>query len=181
MIHGEEISVKKIFCYFLIAIGLLLPAGCGTDEPEAYDRIPMVMVDGKIYYDTGKVSGIKIHSEEMDGEITSTVESSEIPTENDQSNFGAGYGYQYAADDTIEVCVDDKWVIYECRSGDGDRVRFGDDWYWEADLSEETLDWLAWYNSLSEEDQRAIDFVPADLLELAEIGGQQDMPAEEEK
>ena len=31
----------------------------------------------------------------MDGEITSTVDGTEIPTEDNQSNFGSGFGYQY--------------------------------------------------------------------------------------
>ena len=35
----------------------------------------------------------------MDGEITSTVDGTEIPTEDNQSNFGSGFGYQYGADD----------------------------------------------------------------------------------
>ena len=51
----------------------------------------------------------------MDGEITSTVDGSEIPIEDNQSNFGSGFGYQYAADDTIEIYMNEKWFIFECR------------------------------------------------------------------
>ena len=48
----------------------------------------MVMVDGKLYYDTGKESTISGRCGVMDGEITSTVDGSEIPTKDNQSNLG---------------------------------------------------------------------------------------------
>lgn len=38
-----------------------------------------------------------------DGEITSTVDGSETPTEDNQSNFGTGFEYQYGSEDTIEI------------------------------------------------------------------------------
>ena len=47
----------------------------------------MVMVDGKLYHDTGKESTISGRCGVMDGEITSTVDGSEIPTKDNQSNF----------------------------------------------------------------------------------------------
>ena len=37
----------------------------------------------------------------------------------------------------------------------------------KAELSEETLEWLEWYNSLSGEEQLAVSYVPGDLLEAA--------------
>ncbi len=48
----------------------------------------------------------------MDGEITSTVDGTEIPTEDNQSNFGSGFGYQYGADDTIEIYMNEKWFVF---------------------------------------------------------------------
>ena len=68
-----------------------------------WDRIPMVRIDGKLYYDTGRESIMDARCGTMDGEITSTVDGTEIPTEDNQSNFGSGFGYQYGADDTIEI------------------------------------------------------------------------------
>ena len=48
-----------------------------------------------------------------DGEITSAVKGSERPTENNQSNFGTGYGYQYGVTEgTIEIYMNDKWCIF---------------------------------------------------------------------
>lgn len=88
-------------------------------EPEEddvmYDKIPMVRVNGKLYYDTGKESTVEGRCGNMDGEITSTVDGTEIPTEDNQSNFGSGFGYQYGADDTIEIYMNEKWVVFEYR------------------------------------------------------------------
>ncbi|RCX19338.1 hypothetical protein DFR58_10383 [Anaerobacterium chartisolvens] len=88
-------------------------------EEAAYDKIPMVMAGGQLYCDTGKESTITARCGVMDGEITSTVEGTQIPTKNDQSNFGTGYGYQFVTDGQIEVYINNKWFIFEKRSEDG--------------------------------------------------------------
>lgn len=49
-----------------------------------WDRIPMVRIDGKLYYDTGRESIMDARCGTMDGEITSTVDGTEIPTEDNQ-------------------------------------------------------------------------------------------------
>lgn len=85
------------------------------EEPMTYDRIPMVMVDGKLFYDTGETIITKCGT--YDGEITSSVDGSEIPVKNNQSNFGKGFGYLYApGDDTIVVHMNEKWCVFEYRS-----------------------------------------------------------------
>jgi len=66
-------------------------------EAETWDLIPMVMVNGTLYLDTGHESTIEARCGVMDGEITSQVDGSKQPTVDDQSNFGTGYGYQYGA------------------------------------------------------------------------------------
>lgn len=72
----------------------------------------IVMIDGKLYYDTGEVSN-KLRCGNVDGEITSTVEENKIPTENNQSNFGTGFGYQYWSDTTVEIRINKEWIIFE--------------------------------------------------------------------
>lgn len=66
-------------------------------ETETWDLIPMVMVNGTLYLDTGHESKIEARCGVMDGETTSQVDGSKQPTVDDQSNFGTGYGYQYGA------------------------------------------------------------------------------------
>ena len=142
-------------------------------------RIPMVMVEGKLYYDTGKESTLDGRCGVMDGEITSTVDSSEIPTKDNQSNFSSANGYQYGTDGTIEVLIDGKWIVFEHRTGDGSQVKFGDKMVDADGLSEETLEWLDWYNSLSEKEQLSISSIPSDLYELCGYPKAEDVQAVE--
>ena len=92
-----------------------------SDSSEAWDRIPMVMVNGELYLDTGKESTVMARCGMMDGEITSQVDGSKAPTMDNQSNFGTGYGYQYGPiEGTIEIKMNGKWWIFateEARKG----------------------------------------------------------------
>ena len=54
----------------------------------------------------------------MDGESTSSVDGTQIPTQNNESNFGSGFGFQYGSEeDTIEVYMNEKWIVFEYREG----------------------------------------------------------------
>lgn len=189
-----------LFCAILLTAFLL--TGCTTEEGHdqqqgqpledglsvsesgeqaQYDVIPMVMVGGRLYYDTGRENTLETRCGLPDGTIDSTVEGSEIPTQDNQSNFGAGFDYQYEADDdTLEIFIDGKWMVFEHREGTGRQVRFGDKMVDEGALSEETLEWLEWFNSLPETEQLAISSIPQDLLEAAGILDAQDQPAQAE-
>ena len=82
-------------------------------EAETWDLIPMVMVNGTLYLDTGHESKIEASCGVMDGEITSQVDRNKQPSVDDQSNFGTGYGYQYGATEgTIELFMNGKWWIF---------------------------------------------------------------------
>ena len=81
------------------------------DRPVT-DAPMMVMVDNTLYQSTGEVSTVDGRCGNMDGEITSqTACGTDAPTENDQSNFGTGYGYQFG-DGTVEVLVDNQWIVF---------------------------------------------------------------------
>ena len=85
-----------------------------TTTESQKDMILMVMVKGKLYFDTGRESTADSRCGMMDGEITSTVERWEEPTEDDQSNFGIGYGYHICFEEgTIEVYMNGKWLVFE--------------------------------------------------------------------
>ena len=82
-------------------------------EEEKWDLVPMVMVDGVLYYDTGHNNNTDLRCGNLDGEITSTVEGWEIPSRNNQSNFGIGYGYQYGSiEGTVDINLYGKWRIF---------------------------------------------------------------------
>ena len=103
IMETDPLQVGKIY-----AITLNTPA----NRTEKWDLIPMVMVNGELYLDTGIESSVEARCGMMDGEITSTVDGSEKPTQNDQSNFGTGFGYQYGTEGTIEIFMNEKWWIF---------------------------------------------------------------------
>lgn len=85
-----------------------------TDEtPPLNDLIPMVCVGGKLYLDTGVESDIDARCGVMDGEITSSVHSSERPTKENQSNFGASFEYQFVNEDNLDININGKWFRFE--------------------------------------------------------------------
>ncbi len=108
---------KAIFFLTLLSVlFLFLLCACAKKAElteERWDRIPMVMIDGTLYLDTGSDSAADGRCGVMDGEITSTVEGSELPQEDDQSNFGVGYAYQYGAQEgTVELDLNGSWRIF---------------------------------------------------------------------
>ena len=73
----------------------------------------MVMINGTLYLDTGYKSTVEARCGVMDGEITSTVDGSQTPTEDNQSNFGSGYGWQYGVDEgTVEIYMNEDWWVF---------------------------------------------------------------------
>lgn len=73
-----------------------------------------VKVNGKIYYSNGERSTVTARCGNMDGQITASVSSTEIPTEDNQSNFGTGYGYQYGSNEnTVEIYMKDSWWVFQ--------------------------------------------------------------------
>ena len=91
----------------------VVPSISENDRAEENDLIPMVMVDGELYLDTGYNNTDIRKCGTPDGKITSAVKGSKKPTENNQSNFGTGYGYQYGATEgTIEIYMNEQWCIF---------------------------------------------------------------------
>lgn len=84
---------------------------------SAEETARMVMVEGELYVDTGRESDITGRCGVMDGDITSSVERSEIPSQDNQSNFGDGYGYQRVDETGIDVNMDGQWIRFEKETG----------------------------------------------------------------
>lgn len=76
--------------------------------------MPAVMIKGRLYYDTGTESPFMRHCV-WHGVITSAVDSSQMPTEENQSNFGTDFGYCYITDDAVDLFINEKWIIFACR------------------------------------------------------------------
>ena len=75
--------------------------------------VPMVMVNGMLYHDTGRERLESVVGEVCTGEITSMVDASKEPSEDNQSNLGIGYKYRYREKEkTVDVYIGDKWWIF---------------------------------------------------------------------
>ncbi len=75
--------------------------------------IRMIKVDGKLYYDSGKISDIAHRCGTMDGELKQVCAQHEIPKNDNECNFEGAEGYQNATSITKEVSVDGSWVIFK--------------------------------------------------------------------
>ena len=134
MIAKERMDMKKVMATLLVVLLVLGFTACTTApaleetetvppeaEPVPQEADPdvvwvypeMVMIDGEMYLTTGMESTVNPRWAGYDGKITSTVSGSERPTENDQSNFGTGYGYQFGEmEGTVEIEINGKWLIF---------------------------------------------------------------------
>jgi len=187
--------MKKLTAWILTLVCVLALIGCSDtqeeNEPvadeEVWDLIPMVMVNGELYLTTGYSNPEVRECGMFDGEITSTVDGSERPTVDDQSNFGTGYGYQYGAmEGTIKIYMNNKWWIYateevreevQFQNRAPETILFHDKTFNSSDLSRDTYEWLVWYNGLSETEQRSVNSIPSELYELCGYGEAEDVEA----
>ena len=48
-------------------------------------------------------------------------------------------------------------------------IKFHNQRFKISDLSKETLDWLKWYNSLSDDSKKMVNYVPGELLEKSSL------------
>lgn len=88
------------------------PVQSGKEEgAQPNDYRPAIMVDGILYFDTGEYSD-EARCGVMDGEITSTVPQTQLPTKDNESNFGK-CEYQRWDENRIDVLIGDKWCIFK--------------------------------------------------------------------
>ena len=83
------------------------------DEPDQVDEgalLPAVMVDGKLYKDTGFLNNL-VTCGTMDGKIDKVVSTSEFPKNDGESNFDK-CEYQYAGDGFLTVKYNDKYLLF---------------------------------------------------------------------
>ncbi len=73
-------------------------------QPQEGQSLPwLVMVNSELYRYLGEFADADLRCGMMDGEITFAVPENEVPAQNNTSNFGAGYGYQYGAENEIQI------------------------------------------------------------------------------
>lgn len=99
----------------ILAAIMLLTVGCSkgsTSEKEVEAYPKAVKVSGTIYEDTGFENGM-VTCGTADGEIKTSVSEKELPANDDESNFGTGYGYQVWEEGYINVQIDNKWILFK--------------------------------------------------------------------
>ena len=89
--------------------------GCGGQDSSSSSGGPVSSAPGiyMLYEDAGCEDTTEGRCGNMDGEITSSVESWQQPEEDGQSNFGSGFGYQIGMEpDTLEILQDGHWLVF---------------------------------------------------------------------
>lgn len=83
-------------------------------EVQSDEVIKAIMVNGDLYFYTGAESTVTGRCGNMDGNIDSACDANELPTKNNQGNFGTGYGFQYGPiEGTIEIKMEDEnWYVF---------------------------------------------------------------------
>lgn len=128
LVNGEEKEVKTAlineYNYMQLRdLGSLVGLGVNYDaankvimlksDAEEKEESPRyVMIDSKLYKDTGKINK-NMTCGTMDGKILTTVDAKEMPKKDNESNFGTGYEYQIGTDGSITVEIDDKCLIFK--------------------------------------------------------------------
>lgn len=106
--------MKKYFLILMVCL-MFLCAACnktssGENKVES-NYPPMVKVKGTIYVDTGYENAM-VKCDTADGQIKTTVDGRKIPSKDDESNFGKGYGYQVWEKGYINVQIDNRWILF---------------------------------------------------------------------
>lgn len=123
------------------------------DEPDRTDEgalIPAVMVDGKLYKDTGCINSL-VTCGTMDGKIEKVVHTSEFPKNDGESNFDK-CEYQYAGEGFLTVYYEGKYLLFST----------GDNW-------SETKKYVAYFTGIVEEVACDEDTKNATMLRIKDI------------
>jgi len=89
------------------------PPSVNDGDCSTWEFVPMVKVNGVVYWDTGIDCELQARCGVMDGRITESVDAKEVPTKDNESNFGTGFGYQMGTKaGTIDVLLESGWRIF---------------------------------------------------------------------
>ena len=91
------------------------PSEASGAEAGLLPENAMLRVNGELYRYAGRQSDA-LRCGMMDGMVTAVAAGDEMPTEDNQANFGTvGMGYQYGPEGTVEVYLEeaDAWLVFE--------------------------------------------------------------------
>ena len=122
------------------------------------DAIPSIMINDILYRSTDLES--KNDDPIIDGRTDSLVEHDALPYLNYQSNIADNLEYHIVDKGIVDVKIDGKWIIFIA-----DILYYEDKTYFPSNLSDDTIIWLDWYNSLKDDEKLAVSYVPSELSE----------------
>ncbi len=95
----------------------------GHKEKTEHNYPPMVKVAGVVYVDTGYENAMATCGT-ADGEIKTAVDGREMPANDDESNFGTGYDYQFWEKGYMNVRLNNRWILFKDLNlkNDGDGI-----------------------------------------------------------
>lgn len=97
----------------VIAVVAGLMTNPESEADELWDLRPMIMVNGELYLDTAKEMSVDIDESAIIGKVKSSVDGTEKPAEDGQTNFGlVGAKYAHFEDDIV-VLINNEWVLFE--------------------------------------------------------------------
>lgn len=107
--------IKKSFLVpaFLVLLAVIAGFCLWVFSPTPpSDNPPAVMVNGQVYYTFSERSTVTPADADIAGSITACVDLSQLPVENDHSNFPACVGQPYAfVDGTLYLYYGGQWNI----------------------------------------------------------------------
>lgn len=144
--------MKKFIIFMIISICML--SGCTANkdiiqQPESNSQqsIRMVMVDNLLFTESKEKSTVETRTGLIDGKILYSVAETNIPSKNDESNFGTGYKYQYIAENTIDIYINNNWVRFVTEDPKEDL---------EKTYSTFLTQFINWYEDLSFEEREQV-------------------------
>ncbi|WP_326909900.1 M56 family metallopeptidase [Sedimentibacter sp. MB31-C6] len=112
------VVVISIIVVIAVGIGLITNPKTDALNNDIIDLRPMIMVNGELYLDTGKQIPVEIDESAIICEVNSSVDPSEKPTVEGQTNFGS-IGLKYAHfENNIVVLINNEWVLFEKETAD---------------------------------------------------------------
>lgn len=96
----------------------------GEEKEVEKTKANVANIEGELYYDTGKTSDAA-RCGVLDGSLERAAKDFEIPKKSGETNFDGTDGYQFgSAENTMEICIDGKWHIFEKVSENAKKYKY---------------------------------------------------------
>ena len=159
--------MKKCISILLSILCVLSFVGCSKGEETMY--LQGIVVDGVFYEKSYQPMPAEVDESAIIGYVESYTDT--IPKKDGESNISKDIiGAPYAkVEGGIAILYENEWYLCKAETSKeepDETIVFHDKIFNKSDLSQETIEWLEKYNSLSDEEQLAISSIPADLYEL---------------